>query len=507
MSSSDSMEEEHEVLVVDSLWSQSNLTAVDSTFAELEPYKNFLNASRFWVQRVFVPLLMVIGVIGNSITIVIMTRRRMRSSTNNYLAALAIFDLLYLFFTFVLGLRHYPQLHVTQYLIYTYIWKYSLMIADCCSNCSVWLTVTFTIERYIVVSHPIQGKIICTESRARKVVLCVFVICFVYTLPTPFEWEIREKFDLETNDTILYDLTESALGNNEIYKSIYYWLTPTLFVFVPLLLLAVFNSFLIRSVHISRKQRSDMTQSKSQAVSTMSPSTSPSKGRQEDGGEQNSNGRSRDMRSVMTTSGVASRLESASSKQETKITVMLIAVVILFFVCQMPAAVMLIFTSAHKFPEDSKEFLLILGLNNIFNFLLAINAAGNFLLYCFFSQRYRKTFVALFCPCIGSKLGYTQTATHPNTTVYSSRSTKSRMGKDRTTGGTEMSRIDSRGQRQSRTSSAKKSVTPPRETPPTTTTAATAPYSVSVTAYQHHDEKKDFNKWVEGVQGNHQPYV
>ena len=79
-----------------------------------EMYVNFLEQSRFWIQRVFVPLLMIIGIIGNTMTIVIMTRRRMRSSTNWYLAALSIFDMLYLIFTFILSFRHYPNIKNTK---------------------------------------------------------------------------------------------------------------------------------------------------------------------------------------------------------------------------------------------------------------------------------------------------------------------------------------------------------------------------------------------------------
>lgn len=42
----------------------------------------FRDTSRFWVQRVLVPLVVIIGVMGNAVTIYILTRRPMRSSTN-----------------------------------------------------------------------------------------------------------------------------------------------------------------------------------------------------------------------------------------------------------------------------------------------------------------------------------------------------------------------------------------------------------------------------------------
>ncbi|GIY58366.1 FMRFamide receptor [Caerostris extrusa] len=66
------------------------------------------------------------------------------------------------------------------------------------------------------------------------------------------------------------------------------------------------------------------------------------------------------------------------STQESKITVMLIAVVILFLVCQLPTAVALLYKAFHEVEHGSNEDFLLRGLGNIFNFLVAVNAAGNF---------------------------------------------------------------------------------------------------------------------------------
>lgn len=42
----------------------------------------FRDATRFWVQHVFVPVIVIIGVLGNIVTIFILTRRQMRTSSN-----------------------------------------------------------------------------------------------------------------------------------------------------------------------------------------------------------------------------------------------------------------------------------------------------------------------------------------------------------------------------------------------------------------------------------------
>ena len=56
---------------------------VNGTVTEVGGWEErFLYLSRFWVQRVLVPTVVLIGVLGNLVTIYILTRRPMRSSTN-----------------------------------------------------------------------------------------------------------------------------------------------------------------------------------------------------------------------------------------------------------------------------------------------------------------------------------------------------------------------------------------------------------------------------------------
>ncbi|GIY89676.1 hypothetical protein CDAR_84021 [Caerostris darwini] len=350
------------------------LTNVTPSLTHVNPdpsLEEFQLNSRFWIQRVLVPIIMIIGVIGNTVTIFIMTQRRMRSSTNWYLAALATFDMSYLVFSFLLSLQHYPNIHDAHFYLYWKFWPYMLTITDASSNSSVWITVTFTIERYIAVCHPMKGKVICTESRAKKMIIIVFLTCFFLTLPTTFEWVTVEKINPVTNVTQIH-VDYSDLGNNALYVTVYSWIISVLIVFIPLLLLAIFNAFLIKSVHSSKSRRKTMT-------------------RRRDNGDQ--------------------------STQESKITVMLIAVVILFLVCQLPTAVALLYKAFHEVEHGSNEDFLLRGLGNIFNFLVAVNAAGNFVLYCLLSQKYRRTFLLIFCPCLKGKL--TRLHSVYQNTVYS----------------------------------------------------------------------------------------
>ncbi|XP_074601288.1 uncharacterized protein LOC141855236 [Brevipalpus obovatus] len=409
------------------------------------------NQVRFWIQRILVPIVVIIGVIGNSLTIVIMTRRRMRSSTNFYLAALAAVDMIYLIFIFILSLPHYPHFDGVEYRLYWTCYPVYTMIVDVSANASVWLTVTFTFERFIVVTHPIRGKVMCTEARSKKVIIAVFIICLTWTFPTPFEWKISEIMNKETNRTSIR-AEPNGFDDYPTYKTIYYWVNSLMFTVVPLILLAVFNWFLIYSVRISRKARSEMTQSKIRHGGTNSSNvnsggTTPLTGSGPvlgGGGSGVGGGMTTTTTTATTTSGTGSgvssnllvirngsnvvrdcspkssssgvsvsrpsstaKLTDHSTAQETKITIMLIAVVVLFLVCQLPQAILWVYKSLYSnLTPDQAYYLRVLS--NVFNLLVNINAAGNFILYSLLSQRYRRTFVQLFCPCLKSRLSRLQ---------------------------------------------------------------------------------------------------
>ncbi|XP_059620905.1 motilin receptor [Phlebotomus argentipes] len=373
-----------------------------------------LKSLRYCFQRILVPCVVIIGVLGNFVTVIVLTRRRMRCSTNVYLTALAVADMVFLLFNFILSLQHYPNINRAKYELYWRTYGLSHWFCDASSYSSIYLTVSFTIERYIAVCHPIRGQILCTESRAKRVIAVVVVLCFLLTGTTSFEYqldtterhvsgvsrelclppeanatspatqedveastvawlstlEVTSDVDAEmdgdyelngnkteeiTNSTskddicvveIYFKAIPSELGKNSTYRTIFYIMTSVLFTFLPLILLATFNCFLIAAVHRSHKNRHQMTNA---------------------------------------------RQGDTSTSQENKVTVTLIAVVLLFLICQTPTAIFLIYTSWAPETSDPRSLNLNRAMGNILNFLVTMNAACNFLLYCAFSAKYRAT--------------------------------------------------------------------------------------------------------------------
>lgn len=193
-------------------------------------------------------------------------------------------------------------------------------------------------------------------------------------ITTPLEWELQVTVKiLDGNRTEEYvDLKSSPLGMDETYQNVFYWFWSITFVFLPLILLSIFNSFLVLAVHRSRKTRCVMTQ--------VSPLRT--------GGGGRTHLTKRDTRQT--------DYATSNQKQENRITITLIAVVLLFMICQIPTAILLILRILHKVSYNSKKDKLFRALGNIFNFLVTINAAANFILYCALSARYRLTLLTTF---------------------------------------------------------------------------------------------------------------
>jgi len=148
-----------------------------------------LATTRFVVQRVLMPVVIVFGVVANAINIAVLTRRSMKSSTNRYLSALAVYDVLYLALVFTIIVHHYAAVASSAwYLRYR---LHAMWLGNTCSNTGVWLTVTFTVERYIGVCHPMRGKIWCTPSRARVIIVVVCLVAAVITFPEFFEFQVN----------------------------------------------------------------------------------------------------------------------------------------------------------------------------------------------------------------------------------------------------------------------------------------------------------------------------
>ena len=164
---------------------EHNATA---TSLQNETYSNYYDGGNYmlspWLQAVkimrsvCVPLIVAIGLGGNTLSLLVFSARSMKqSSCSVFLAALAAVDnifLLSIFLTWIDGEVHIILTTdiVCQLLVYvTYITSFL----------SVWFIVGFTCERCIAIRFPLKRNFMCTVRREKIAVLVLTLIaCVIY---------------------------------------------------------------------------------------------------------------------------------------------------------------------------------------------------------------------------------------------------------------------------------------------------------------------------------------
>ncbi|VEL10360.1 unnamed protein product [Protopolystoma xenopodis] len=219
--------------------------------------------------KIITGVLCTAGILANLINVTVLTRSWMVYSTNVYLTAVAVCDLAYLVFSALFSLQLYARMRTSW--LYMNALPFIYGSANSFSNTTTWLTVGFTVERYIAISSPIWGHRMCTRRRARTVVYVTVTICLLLTLPDYFsaridapvsETELVSQTD--SNDSKQhrrgeYRVTQNTTVSNFVESFGYTYINQACFLIVPLILLLVFNLLLIRSVYQASRERKNLT--------------------------------------------------------------------------------------------------------------------------------------------------------------------------------------------------------------------------------------------------------
>ncbi len=334
------------------------------------------------IHRVILPIICACGILGIILTVIVLSRKNMCTSTNCYLIALAIADLLFLVFLSTILADNQLEMHSRPFYLYMIYITFATIFMHMFLMASIWVTVMLAIERYIAICRPFLAAKVCTVTKARCIIISIFLFAIASRLSNFWENKVVTVYDHNTNLSWSY-AEATTLSYNHYYQTIYPWLVDGVFASIlPFLLLLILNARLIWEVRKSTQYI---------------------------------------QRNLMVN---AQNHKNIIQREELQITIMLISVIMVFFICQAPYVIYTAMASLSMYQAFSPGFMLFRYITML---LLTLKSAVNFILYCWFSEKFWATLKRIFCiqQCLYMNKGYnSQNGNYYNLRRFSSCATR-----------------------------------------------------------------------------------
>jgi len=191
----------------------SNLTSGDCGV----PGWDTVESCGFWMEGVMLTCTGIIGLIGNTLSIVILSKPDMYNSFNNLLITLSTMDSVFI----VLAIFDYSVSRAFKWStkLFVYAFPYIIYPLNQVSFCaSIFTTVAMAYERHCAVCKPIHYRNVTTrysvKRRTLSYIIPVVLLSIILNIPkfmeTKFEWTAIHK---HPNGTEIESLAESTTAN------------------------------------------------------------------------------------------------------------------------------------------------------------------------------------------------------------------------------------------------------------------------------------------------------
>lgn len=308
------------------------------------------------------PILILLGTFGNIFSFIILKRKAMlKFSTYFYLMILALADTLVLY----VGLLRLWIGELTRHDIRDtsdWLCKLTNVIGYTVSDFSVWLIIAVTIERYIVVCHPLQANSLCNSQRAKKVI--VALLGAMFALNSHFFWTVEVRMFKHSD----VPLRVCAAGERHAYlmENVWPWVDALVYSFLPFAFILTLNGLIIRQVLLSRQHRHEL--------------------------------RSAGIGDLGGSGGSVTEQRRPSHEGNTRLTVMLLTISFAFLLTTLPMNISNIAaTFCNVFKNDLQRVAKFRLARTITELLMYVNHSMNFFLYCATGQKFRHQLVWMVC--------------------------------------------------------------------------------------------------------------
>ena len=330
-------------------WDKSEEKNKDTFMEEVESYTIFKIAN--FIIMYWLPVLIPIGLIGNVLSFLVMTKPNNRKmSTCVYMASLSINDNILM----LLCLHYYLVSAVQIHTWHSFECKLHAFAALFALQNGTFQVLAMTVDKYIAIKWPHKAAIYSTARRAKVITVSVSICVCIYNIPHFFP-----------SIAIRYPCIGYAI-NGAITK-VYTWFTFVLNAIIPFTMLIYMNCVIVNAVrnsHVFFKANNETT----------------NKGRDQ---------------------GIETRRKTMKSAEK-HLVIMLLWVTILFLILLCPTYFRFIYLVFAKRDTPFKYAQSML-FSEITSELYVSNSGINFFLYCISGQKFRNDLREILCCCCQRK--------------------------------------------------------------------------------------------------------
>ena len=308
---------------------------------DMDAYTVFTNIA---IAGIFINgIIVVVGIIGNSLSFVVFWKGNFKSSTSFLFLSLSLIDSTVLMTAFtccIVRLHVFIDFLPQDLRVYLVVCVWPLR--SMAESATIWVTVLIAVNRYIIVCLPLRASQWCTLSKVKIQLAVVLVVVVLYNIP---EIVRRRVIYITRNNGTSY-VADIDYTMNHSFRPFYIVYDIVLHLIVkvclPLFILTLFTIRLIKAMKAHRRMQADMQRQHSQPDSSM--------------------------------------------------TFALIIVVIVFIICRAPLLIYCVIWLKGWWSLSTWHYV-----NIMYSTLLTLNSAVNFVIYILVNRRFRNVLLANVC--------------------------------------------------------------------------------------------------------------
>ncbi|XP_067636018.1 probable G-protein coupled receptor B0563.6 [Eurosta solidaginis] len=306
-------------------------------------------ALRKYSYGIILPIICTLGIIGNVLNLVVLTRRNMHGTAYIYMRAYSTAALLAIIFAIPFGMRmlvHKDRGRWEEFGPAFYTAHLELFLGNGCLGVGVMMLLVLTIERYVSVCHPGFSRPVIGPPGI--VVFLTTLITFILYTPSVFRGVIV-KCILQTDGNYVYFRRDNNEFLHTLFYSVYKVMLEVVFKLIPTVVIAGLNLRIMLVYRKTCQRRREMLISRATCLRDEDP---------------------------------------RKFAEERRLFLLLGSTSILFLVCVSPMAIVHMTIASEVLPNFSFQVFRALA-----NLMELANYSITFYIYCLFSEDFRNTLI------------------------------------------------------------------------------------------------------------------